>query len=72
MKRIISSILVVIMLVLSLASCGYSFRKDDMNNYASFTDQEGFAKALLSLVVENGEFLSGDATIRAEKVLEKS
>ncbi|MBO5946187.1 MAG: hypothetical protein J6Q69_06225 [Clostridia bacterium] len=69
MKRIICSILVVVMLVLSLVSCGYSFRKDDMSNYASFTDKESFAQALMSIVIENGEF-ELDATVREEKVLD--
>lgn len=69
MKRIICSILVVVMLVLSLAGCGYSFRKDSMTNYASFTDKEGFAAALMGLLIEDGDFKL-DAAVREEKVLE--
>ena len=68
MKRIICSILVVVMLVLSLVSCGYSFKDDKMTNYAEFS-KESFAAALLSLVIEDGEFKL-DSAIREEKVLE--
>ena len=71
MKRIISSILVVVMLVLSLASCGYSFKDDDMTDYATFSDADkaAFEAALLQLLIKDGEFKLDDE-IREEKVLE--
>ena len=40
-RRIIGSILVIVMLVLTLASCGYSFANDDeLATYAPFTAEE--------------------------------
>lgn len=68
MKRIICSILVVVMLVLSLVSCGYSFRKDNMENYATF-DKAAFEAAIEALLIEDGEFKL-DSEIRSEKVLD--
>ena len=68
MKRIICSILVVVMLVLSLVSCGYSFRKDNMENYATF-DKAAFEAAIKALLIEDGEFKL-DSEIRSEKVLD--
>lgn len=69
MKRIICSILVVVMLALSLVGCGYSYAKDDMGKYAKFSDQAAFEALLKKLVIKDGEFTTDDA-IRAEKVEE--
>ena len=68
MKRIICSILVAVMLVLSLASCGYSFMKDDMTKYADFNKTE-FENFIKNILIENGEFEADPAT-REEKVLQ--
>ena len=54
-KRIISLILVVVMLLLTLCSCSFNYEKKNLTKYASFNATE-FEKALLSLVIENGEF----------------
>ena len=71
MKRIISSILVVIMLVLSLASCGYSLKSDDMTDYATFNaeDKAAFEKALLELIIKDGEFKSVKTDTAAAHVI---
>lgn len=65
-KRIISSVLVVVMLVLSLVSCGYSYTDDDLSQYMTF-DKAAFDKALEALDYEDGKFTSDDAT-RDKKV----
>ena len=71
MKRIIASILVVVMLAFSLVSCGYSFADDDMAKYATFSDESkaAFEQALIKILIEDGDFTTDDA-IRAEKVIE--
>ena len=65
-RRIISSILVVVMLVLSLVSCGYSYTKDNMTQYMTF-DQAAFDAALQSLEFEDGKFTTNEET-RAAKI----
>ena len=65
-KRILGLLLVVAMLVCTLASCGYSYIDDDMNNYASF-DFEAFKTALLALEIKDGAF-SADETKRDKLV----
>lgn len=67
-RRIISSILVVVMLVLSLVGCGYSYTKDDLSQYATF-DKAAFDAALQKLVIEDGDFTTDEAT-RDLKVLD--
>jgi len=72
-RRIISSILVVVMLVLSLVGCGYSYANDKaLSSYVPFTDEEkaAFEAAIKAIVIEDGEFTRDPAT-RAKKVLEK-
>ena len=62
-KRIISTILVVVMLTLTLVGCGYDFTKKDMAENAAFKDgmsAEAFKAALMSLTVEDAAF--GNAT----------
>lgn len=65
-KRIVGLLLVVVMLVLSLASCGYNYSKDDLSQYGSF-DKAGFEAAIKALSIEDGDFTE-DATTRANKV----
>ncbi len=71
MKRIISSILVVVMLALSLASCGYNLADDDMTGYATFSDAEmkAFEDALKAIIIEDGDFTTDDDT-REKAVME--
>ena len=65
-RRIISSILVVVMLVLSLVSCGYSFQKDNMSQYMTF-NKDAFAADLDSLDYADGDFTANEET-RKEKI----
>ena len=67
-KRIISLILVVVMSVLTLASCAYSYTKDDMTKYATF-DKDKFLAALAEFEIEDSDFTE-DAETRAQKVLD--
>ena len=67
-RRIIGLFLVVVMLTLTLAGCGYSFAKDKMENYASF-DKAAFEAAIQALSIEDGSFTTDDS-IRAIKVLD--
>ncbi len=71
-KRIISMILVVVMLVLSLASCGsFNYAKEDLGAYATFTSENKAAleAELLKLLIKDGDFGSDDET-RAKKVVD--
>ncbi len=69
-KRIISLILVAVMALLTLASCGYSYANDDMTKYATF-DKAAFEKALKeSLQIEDGDFGTVES-VRLEKVQDK-
>lgn len=54
-RRITCVFLVVVMLTLSLVSCGYSFTKDDMKQYATF-DKAKFESVISSLKIEDGEY----------------
>lgn len=69
-KRIIASILVVVMLVLALASCGtYSFTSDeDLMKYVTF-DEAAFKEALNKIEIEDGDFTTNETT-RAKKIAE--
>ena len=67
-KRIISLILVVVMSVLALASCAYSYTGDDMTKYATF-DKDGFLAALAEFEIEDGDFTE-NAETRAQKVID--
>lgn len=70
-KRIIGLILVVAMLTLSLVSCGYSFAKDDLTAYATFSaeNKAAFEDALKKILIEDGDFTADPAT-RENKVLD--
>ena len=67
-KRIISLLLVTVMAVLALASCAYSYEKDNMANYATF-DKDAFFTALTdaSLKITDGDF-GTDENKRKEQV----
>ena len=69
-KRIISLILVVVMAVLALAGCAYSYAKDDMSNYATF-DKAAFLAALTDgkITITDGTF-GTDSAKRDEQVLD--
>ncbi len=67
-KRIISLILVVVMSVLALASCAYSYIDDDMTDYATF-DKAAFLAALAEFEIEDGDFTE-NAETRTQKVLD--
>lgn len=70
-RRIIGLILVVAMLTLSLVSCGYSFAKDDLTAYATFSaeNRAAFEEALKKILIEDGDFTT-DPTTRENKVLD--
>ncbi len=67
-KRIISLILVVVMSVLTLASCAYSYTGDDMTKYATF-DKDAFLAALAEFEILDGDFTE-NAETREQKVLD--
>ena len=67
-RRIVSMLLVVVMLALSLVSCGYSYAKDDMTQYATF-DKQAFLDGLTKIVIKDGEFTTNEET-RKIKVLD--
>ncbi len=74
-KRILSLLLVVVMLTLTLASCAYSYSKDDMSKYTTI-DFEAFKKALKGEIAgDEIKIVDGDYTTDAEtnkaKTLEK-
>ncbi len=65
-KRIIALVLVVVMSVLSLASCGsFNFAKEDLSDYATFNYEE-FKKALKALEIEDGDFTTAETTRQAK------
>ena len=66
-RRIISSVLVVVMLVLSLASCAYNYAKD-YESCVTF-DKAAFEAAMKTLTVEDGEFTADEET-RKQRVLD--
>ncbi len=68
-KRIISLMLVIVLAVLSLASCAYSYERDNMSNYVNF-DVDGFlAKLEEGLSIKDESFTSVKET-RDERVLD--
>lgn len=67
-RRIVSMLLVVVMLALTLVSCGYSYAKDDMTQYATF-DKAAFLDGLTKIVVKDGAFTTDEST-RELKVLD--
>ncbi len=67
-KRIISFILVIVLSVLALASCAYSYENDDMANYVDFKKQ-AFLDALQSLEITDADF-GTDEDVRNNKVID--
>ena len=74
-KRILSLLLVVVMLTLTLASCAYSYAKDDMSKYTK-VDFDAFKKALMGQVagdeikIVDSDYTT-DSAINAEKTIDK-
>lgn len=66
-KRIISLILVVVMSVLTLASCAFNYHKEDLSKYATF-DYEAFVKEVAKVTIEDGDFTDTDLTKREKMV----
>ncbi len=68
-KRIISLILVLVIAALSLISCGYSIKDEDLTAYATFADKAAFEAAWKTLSIVDGDF-TVDKTVRDNKVLD--
>ena len=66
--RIFSMLLVVVMLVVSLAGCAYSYEKDDMDNYVEF-NLEAFKAAIADLKIEDATFGHSESE-RQKKVVD--
>lgn len=61
-KRIVALILVVVMSVLTLSSCGsFDFVKEELGAYATF-DYEAFKTALKNIEIEDGDFTTNEET----------
>lgn len=62
-------ILVAVMVVLSLVSCGYSIADEDISTYATFSaeNKAAFEAELKKLLIEDGEF-TNDPAKRADKL----
>lgn len=69
MKRTISMILVAVMMILSLVSCGYSIANEDISLYATLSqeDKTKFESALKNLLIEDGDFTT-DPELRSNKL----
>lgn len=74
-NRIIASLLVVVMLVLALASCGsYDIASDDLGKYAEFAEGQSAEKFLAalkdgSIEITDGDFTTNEDT-RTQKVID--
>ncbi|MBR2350969.1 MAG: hypothetical protein IKA67_02940 [Clostridia bacterium] len=70
-KRILSLLLVVVMLTLTLASCAYSYAKDDMSQYTKEFNFDALKNALMSgeIKVVDGDYTT-DSKINDEKTVE--
>jgi len=70
-KRIISLILVLVMLCLALASCGYSIADEDISKYATFDEDSKLKleEALKKLSIKDGDFTTDEET-RKNKVID--
>lgn len=70
-KRIISLILVIVMASLVLISCGYSYSKDDMSQYVTFSEADlaAFKESLGKLNIEDGDYTT-DPEVRTKKVID--
>ena len=68
-KKIIASLLVVVMLVLALVGCGaYDFTEENLDQYVTFNYDE-FKAALGKIEIEDADF-TGDPDTRKEKIAE--
>ena len=67
-KRILAMLLVVAMLVLTLASCGFNYETSDLSAYTEF-DKAAFVSALEKLKIEDADFTT-DESVREKKVLD--
>lgn len=62
-KRIIAALLVVVMTVLALASCGVNLAKDDLSEYIEGEfDVNAFMTAIRSIDIKDGEYTTDKAT----------
>ncbi len=62
-KRIIALILVVVMSVLALASCGFNLAEDDLSAYTEGDfDVKAFLDALQKIEIKDGEYTTDEAT----------
>ena len=62
-------LLVVVMLALTLVSCGFNYETSDLSAYTEFTKQK-FVDALKELTIEDADFTTDEA-VRENKVLDK-
>ena len=67
-RRIIGMLLVVVMLALTLASCGFNYASEDMTEYADFKKDE-FVEAIKKLVIDDADFTTNEE-IRGKRVLD--
>ena len=68
-KRIISLILVAVMALLTLASCGFNYSKESMSKYAEFNNTV-FKDKIASLKIDAADFDQLDATKRENMVMD--
>ncbi len=62
-KRIIAALLLVVMTVLALASCGFDLAEDDVTEYTDGNfDVNKFVAALKNIEIEDGEYTTDKAT----------
>ena len=66
--RIIAMLLLVVMLVSVLASCGYSYMKEDYDKYVTF-DKEKLDALLANIEIHDGDFTADELT-RNNKVID--
>lgn len=66
--RIIAMLLLIVMLVTALASCGYSYMKEDYSKYVTF-DKEKLDDLLKNVEIEDGAFTADEET-RQMRVLD--
>lgn len=69
-KRIISLILIAVMAVLTLASCGFGYSSETLNGKYTEFDKALFAEKLAAIKVEDGEFSAADPAKREKMVMD--
>ncbi len=65
-RRIIGMLLVVVMLVSALVSCGYSYSKEDVSKYVKF-EKKAFSDFIAEIEIVDGDFTADEET-REKKV----